>query len=324
MKLVLSTAAGLAVGVVYVVLTGILTIQAGGLRGGVVFDVNNDLAKFQDPQVPIVLVALNALLSALVFYGVAILPHARPRSVRVGLVAGFVLAVAALLAFSTSVEPNTDPEKGPVTRIARGWEGWVQEGSYNPAVLLIAVLALGSLAWSSRVPAFSSPGLAALLLWGLAGAAVGVAYALAAGVVAIQSKAAGYGVVLDMRSNWATALEEPHAPVFELLAGAVLGSVTFYAVVVSRYTGIPRASFAGVLGFLVALLATAVTAFAMPQVRPREEEGPSIGVAFGWEGWLQEGGTSPAVHALAALALGALCRHAWRASRAHIGAQDDM
>ena len=124
MKLVLSTAAGLAIGVAYVVLTGILTIQADGLRGGVLFDLDNDLARFQDPRVPVLHLVLNASLSALVFYGVAILPRARPRSVRVGLVAGFVLAVAALLAFSTSVEPNTDMEKGPITGIARGWAGW--------------------------------------------------------------------------------------------------------------------------------------------------------------------------------------------------------
>lgn len=136
-------------GLVYVLLTGILSIQAIGARAGAVFDLNNELVAVTSPRIPVVPMLATALLSGLVFYAVAVVIQKRAIGVRISTVAGFTVAVIALIIWSFTITPDGAPRGvGPVG-VAVGWEGWIQKGGTNPAVHLVVVLALGAL-WPFR------------------------------------------------------------------------------------------------------------------------------------------------------------------------------
>ncbi|WP_422770229.1 hypothetical protein ACN28C_26425 [Plantactinospora sp. WMMC1484] len=145
MKTIAWAVGGVALGIVYVLLVGILGIQIIGARAGAVFDLNNELVAVTSPSVPVLQMIASALLSGLVFYVVTIGLQKRTARIRVSTVAGFVVAVTSLVIWSFVIAPDAVPLGGASTEgIAIGWEGWIQEGGVNPAVHVLIVLVLGA------------------------------------------------------------------------------------------------------------------------------------------------------------------------------------
>jgi hypothetical protein len=155
MKSLAWTTSGVALGVLYVLLTGMLSIQTIGVESGAVFDLNNELVSVTAPKTPVLSTLATALLGGLVFYTLAIAGRKRSASSRVCVLPGFIAASTLLVIWSFFITSDVAPEGVPSVGIALGWEGWVQQGGTNPAVHLLILLTLGALweattSWSKQ------------------------------------------------------------------------------------------------------------------------------------------------------------------------------
>lgn len=138
---------GVAVGVAYVLLAGIITIQIAAARGGAVINLNNEVIAVEPPSTPLVQWLASALLGALTFYLVSMKSRRRTAPIRAAISIGFIMSTLVLFVWSLSIAdravPGTSSAATPL-----GWEGWLQEGGANPAVHLVMVLTIGTLALS--------------------------------------------------------------------------------------------------------------------------------------------------------------------------------
>lgn len=145
MKASFWAAGGMALGAVYVALTGIIGVQAVGARAGAVFNLNNEVVGITSPSTPVLQMVATALLAGLVFYAASVRIRTLPALARSSALAGFLVATISLIIWSVTIKPLNAAEGIPDVGIALGWDGWIQQGGTNPAVHLLAVLTLGTL-----------------------------------------------------------------------------------------------------------------------------------------------------------------------------------
>ncbi len=132
---------GLAVGVAYVLIMGISTVQIAAARGGVVVDLRNEVVEVGSPSTPILQWFVSAVLGVLTFYAIVLHPRRRDVVVRVAAAGGFVVAALALSAWSLAIDDDAASE-AVSAGTALGWKGWIQEGGTNAAVHLMIGLAI--------------------------------------------------------------------------------------------------------------------------------------------------------------------------------------
>ncbi|MFV2010478.1 MULTISPECIES: hypothetical protein [unclassified Micromonospora] len=146
---------GLALGVLFVFVVGILSVQVAGLRAGAVFDLNNVVVAVTSPRVPFLQIFAIATLGGLVTYSFVLGVRKLVRPSWLALVSGFAVSVVVLIFWSFVIAPSVSVGRDLPLGILEGWEGWIQEGGMNPAVHVVFLLALGSL-WQFR-RAFQHP-----------------------------------------------------------------------------------------------------------------------------------------------------------------------
>lgn len=134
---------GLIVGLCFVLLTGILTIQAVASRSGAVVNLNNEVVAVQSPTIPFMQWLAIAVLGALTFFVMSVYLRDRSALVSYGATTGFAVASIALFAWSLRVTGDAPPGTD-VAATALGWEGWIQEGGTSPAVHVVIMLTIGA------------------------------------------------------------------------------------------------------------------------------------------------------------------------------------
>jgi len=132
-------------------------------------------------------------------------------------------------------------------------------------------------------------------------------FVLVAGIFTIQALGLAAGAQYDLDNSLAS-FTPPRVPFLMMCALAVLSAVVIFALTVAmrKRSRISRMAFTG--GFSVATLLLIVLSFAFAATG-RTPETPMIGVAPGWQGWLNHGGSSSAVHLVLLLAVGSLWMH---------------
>ena len=149
--------------------------------------------------------------------------------------------------------------------------------------------------------------------WTGVGFVVGAGYVLLVGMLSVHTSGALAGAVYDW-NNELVEVASPSSPIFSTLASALLGGLVFYGIAVAPRRSSPAVRRSVTLGFALSTIAAVIWAFSKAlEVSP--DGVPSVGIALGWEGWLEQGGTSPAVHLVVVLTLGAL----WTSGRAREG-----
>jgi len=131
-------------------------------------------------------------------------------------------------------------------------------------------------------------------VWGMCGLVTGAVFVLVAGIFTIQALGLAAGAQYDLDNSLAS-FTPPRVPFLMMCALAVLSAVVIFALTVAmrKRSRISRMAFTG--GFSVATLLLVVLSFAFAATG-RTPETPMIGVAPGWQGWLNHGGSSSAVH----------------------------
>jgi cytochrome bd-type quinol oxidase subunit 2 len=124
-----------------VCLIGILTIQIAGVRGGAVFDIDNQLVAITEPNPGFPQLLAIAAVGAVSIAVLAFAVRDRSKHTRFAFRSGFVaatliqVAVSAVLTAQGSTFPN-------LNEIQPRWvEGWVMDGGMNSAVHLILIVA---------------------------------------------------------------------------------------------------------------------------------------------------------------------------------------
>ena len=98
---------GAALGTAYVLLTGILSVRIIGERAGAVFNLNNEVVEITRPASPWVPTLVSALLSAVVFYAIAVEVRKSNAGTRLAAVGGFHLEFDTLEAMTMVFEGKT-------------------------------------------------------------------------------------------------------------------------------------------------------------------------------------------------------------------------
>lgn len=151
---------GVLLGLTYVALVGILSIQASAARDGAEINLNNEVVGVRNPSSPIIEWVALALLGVLVFFVFVEWAIRWPRAMRVSGAAGFVISALALCIWAVLREGDDVP--GTASALTEeGWRGWVQHGGVNPAThLLIALIGVSvlreAIRWRERVSATSA------------------------------------------------------------------------------------------------------------------------------------------------------------------------
>lgn len=146
---------------------------------------------------------------------------------------------------------------------------------------------------------------------GLGGVLVGAVYVVLAGLLSIQVIAMQSGAVIDL-TNSVVAITSPQLPVLPMLALAALSMLMVYFLATGAQ-GFRKRRVAFLAGFGAATLLLVVSSFLFAARRAVEVGALSQGLAYGWKGWIEEGGQNSAVHLVLFLSVGAL----WRALRGH-------
>lgn len=147
---------GIALGFVFIVMAGLLSIQTRGLKAGALFNLNNEMVAVVGPTEPVLPLVGLAAMSGLVMYALTILMRNRDKLSRISLTASFSGATILLVtaAFILSSVRGLDPEL-PLG-VPMGPAGWLEFGGVNPAVHAVLVFAIGSL-WLYSSPVNSQP-----------------------------------------------------------------------------------------------------------------------------------------------------------------------
>jgi hypothetical protein len=145
------------------------------------------------------------------------------------------------------------------------------------------------------------------VVWGICGAATGVVFVFVAGLVTIQARGIAAGAQYDLNNSLALIIT-PRVPYLMMSALALLSTAVIFALAVAmrKRSTISRLTFTG--SFSVATLLLIIASFAFAATG-RTPETPMIGIAPGWQGWLNHGGSSSAVHLVLLLAVGLLWMH---------------
>lgn len=134
---------GVAAGAGYVLVSGLLGIQAEAARSGATVNLRNELTGITEPGTPIPQLAAAALIGVVVWF---VVTAGQRREVRIARVLGFALASLALVAWALVVQESQTPGELPW---APGALGWVQVGGQYGGVHLLTLLTVASL-WLPR------------------------------------------------------------------------------------------------------------------------------------------------------------------------------
>ncbi|MDX6231123.1 MAG: hypothetical protein QOH68_71 [Nocardioidaceae bacterium] len=137
--------------------------------------------------------------------------------------------------------------------------------------------------------------------WTVGALGLGIAYVLAVGVLSVQTMGARAGAKFDL-NNELVSVTSPTIPVLPMLGTALLSALVLYAVTFGLRKRSTRTRISVAMAFAAGALSLVVWSLTMTPAGVLATEG----IPLGWEGWIKEGGTSPAVHVVIILALGAL------------------
>lgn len=133
---------GLLVSVISVFLIGILSIQIGGLRGGAVFGIDNQLVAVTTPGPGFVQRLAVAVIAGVSVMLLAIAVRHGNKNERVLFRLGFIAATAVQIAVS-AVLSTQEVGAGTLNDPRRPWaEGWVVAGGMNSAIHLLLIVAI--------------------------------------------------------------------------------------------------------------------------------------------------------------------------------------
>lgn len=307
---------GIALGVVFVFVVGILSIQVFGLKTGTQFDLNNSVISFTPQRVPYLLVFAIAALSAIVVYTLTVAIRKHPRRSRVAFVGGFSVATILLVSLSFFLAPLWGSDgRLSIGPVEPGWVGWLGMGGCSPAVHVVVLLAVSSI-WLYSSPRQSAPDSRVVsptthasdsvnsAVWGICGIGLGVVFVFAVGILSIQAAGLRLGAILDL-NNMAVAVTSPRVAFLQIIGIAALSTLVMFLLAVAVRKRAKRFRVAFVAGFSVATVLLVSLSFVLAPFRG-PQDGLSIGFEPGWVGWLVEGGSSPAVHVVFLLAVGSV------------------
>jgi len=306
---------GAATGAVFVFVAGIVTIQALGLAAGGQYNLDNSLAFFTPPRVPILMMCALAVLSAAVIFALTVAMRKRSTVSRMAFTSGFSAATLLLIILSFAFAATGRTPETPMIGVAPGWQGWLNHGGSSSAVHLALLLSVGLLWLHSRSPkrthhdaTVSTPKPINLPLrsavWGIYGMLLGVVFVLIIGMLSAQVVARKLGAILDL-NNMVTAIASSTVPFLPMIAIAVLSTIVTFLLTVAVKNRLRRFRAALVVGFSSATILLLSASFILAPLRG-PKVGSSIGIEPGWVGWLAEGSINPAVHVVLLLAVGSL------------------
>jgi len=306
---------GIAVGAVFVLVAGILTIQALGLAAGGQYDLSSSVISFIPRRVPYLLMCALAVLSAVVIFALTVAMRNRSKIVRMAFTGGFTVATLTLIVLSFVFAATGRTPETPMIGVAPGWQGWLNHGGSSSAVHLVVLLAVGSLWMRSSSPQ-RTPHNAAVsttksintslksAMWGIYGVVLAVVFIFIIGILSAQVAARQMGAVLDL-NNMVTAIASSTVAFLPITAIAVLSALVMFLLTVAVKNRARRFRVALVVGFGFATILLLSSAFVLAPLRG-PKVGLSIGIEPGWVGWLAEGSTTPAVHVVLLLAVASL------------------
>lgn len=144
-KRLLSFISGSLAGIVFVVVTGALSIQVIGNKAGVAFDLRNEVAGIVAPRLPILPSLAVAALSGMIIALYSFTLRRGDERVRRAVVISFAAVVALLVIYSYFLTAGRIDGGDAPQGVLRGWRGWLEEGGGNPAVHVVALLSVMSL-----------------------------------------------------------------------------------------------------------------------------------------------------------------------------------
>lgn len=145
MKNLVMATVGAVAGALYVVIVGLLSIQAIGVQAGAIFDLKNTVVGITEPRVPVWPLLAIAILSALVIVSLVAVRGAASRGARVSLVVGFALVAVAFVVWAFILTAGRDSGTEQTVGVLAGWTGWVEKGGLNSATHLVVILAVASI-----------------------------------------------------------------------------------------------------------------------------------------------------------------------------------
>lgn len=142
---------GALLGLIYVALAGVLTVQVIGTESGAVFDLDNVVVAVRPPGPAYLPMFVLAVLGVVVAYVVTLGTARLPRRERLVIAATFGLALLGLVVWGVQGSWVHAVEGEPVLGVSEGWRGWLQEGARSSGTHVVLLAALGWL-WHLRRP----------------------------------------------------------------------------------------------------------------------------------------------------------------------------
>lgn len=140
--------------------------------------------------------------------------------------------------------------------------------------------------------------------WSISGIGLSVVLVLATGALRIQLIGQEAGAVFDL-NNTVVGITSPRTPLLPMLATAMLNALAVLVITRGSRRMHRRSRLALAAGFTFASVLLITSSFFVGFPGDADSSGP-LGVVEGWQGWLEKGGSSPAVHVVALLSLGSL------------------
>lgn len=137
---------GGALGALVLVLSlGLFKIQAVGLRGGAVFDLQNVLVSVQPPIIPYWQYLTIAALATVAILAFFVWPSNLVGITRWSLTAGFLLVLLGLTILGLIWEYQNGPALANNSGPPLGWRGWLQYGGASSATHVVLLFGFISL-----------------------------------------------------------------------------------------------------------------------------------------------------------------------------------
>lgn len=136
---------GIALGVVFVLAVGALSVQAIGQEAGAMFDLYNTVIRITPPRIPLLPMLATAVLSVLVMLVLTLGSLELSMRSRQALVAGFFLAAALLITWALLLTAARNTGGDRTVGVLPGWKGWLEKGGRSSAVHVVTLLSVGSL-----------------------------------------------------------------------------------------------------------------------------------------------------------------------------------
>ncbi|MGV8858828.1 hypothetical protein [Rhodoglobus sp.] len=306
---------GIATGAVFVLVAGLLTIQASGLAAGAQYALNNSLASIITPRVPYLMMGALAVLSAAVVFSLTVAMRNRSAVSRMAFTSGFSAATLLLIIASFAFAATGMTPETPMIGVAPGWQGWLNRGGSSSAVHLVLLLSVGLLWLHSKSPKPTHRDATASMprpiniplrsaAWGIYGMLLGVVFVFIIGLLSAQVVARKLGAILDL-NNMVTAVSSSTVPFLPMIAIAVLSTIVTFLLTVAAKNRLRRFRVALVVGFSSATILLLSVSFLLGPLRG-PKVGASVGIEPGWVGWLAEGSINSAVPVVLLIAVGSL------------------